>query len=381
MAISESKDLVTLSNELARASYRLTVNEFRLLLAAMAQMPKDDNEVIDFNQPYYITKDDFMRFGVAPNNVAHEIRSACSDLMDRKVFIDTPVGEYEFHWISNILHFKSEKFEELKRNYPNSKYDEEFIESLRLANLLDSLSVITKGDDNVVARVVFSKEIIPYISQLKKAFTQLKLEDLAGFSSFYGFRIYMMMMQWRENGYVIIKLDDFRKSLDLVDKYGAMADLKKRVLDTAIKEINEKSPYTADYEVTDKNGKSGKGIKLTHLKIKFKPKIKAIEGKTAKQTDRDPNTIDWVNGQTDNETNGKTDPIPLWQTKGLSDGQIKKIAIYTKEFVDANSSKIAPNDRRDYAPIFDDWKPLLKDPNIVSTFKKVQELLDRQRIE
>lgn len=381
---SDERDLVTLSNDMIKAGYKLTVNEIRLILIAIAQMPKGDKdkepEPLDPMKPYYITKEDFVKMGVEPNNVAREIRSACSDLLKREVYIDTPIGVLGTHWVHNILHFKTKVFEELKQKYPNSKYDDEFLQQLKKHNLLDTIPVIAQSDDNIMARVIFHADIIPYISQLRQHFTQLKLTEMAGFSSFYSFRVYILMMQWRDTGFIIIRLDEFRKMLDLVEKYPAIKDLKKWVLDTALKEINDKSPYNADYEVTDKNGKSGKGIKLTHLKIKFKLKTKAIEGKTTNKTERDPNTIDWVNGQTDNEASGKTDPIPSWQTKGLSDGQIKKIAIYTKEFVDANSSKIAPNDRRDYAPIFDDWKPLLKDPKTVNSFKKVQELLDRQRI-
>ena len=202
-----------------------------------------------------------------------------------------------FIGIRNVLHFKSEKFEELKRKYPTAKYDEDFIESLRLANLLDSLPVITKGDDNVIARLVFSTEIIPYISQLKKAFTKLNLEDLAGFGSFYSFRIYMMMMQFAKTGYVIIKLDEFRKSLDLVDKYQAVKDLKKRVLDIAVDEISQTSPYTAEYDLTDKNGKSGKGVKLTHLHIRFKAKEKPQK----QALERDANTADMFTQLTDKQ--------------------------------------------------------------------------------
>lgn len=302
MELLEKKELVTMSNDLARASYRLTVNEIRLLLVAMSQMPKNDDKKIDEKKPYYITKEDFIKLGVSPSNVAHEIRSACSNLMDRKVIVDTPLGDMEIQWVSNVLHFKSEKFEELKRKYPNAKYDNEFIQSLRFHNLLDSLPLIANSDDNIVARVVFSTDIIKYISQLKEAFIQIKLEDLSGFSSFYTFRIYIMLMQFVKTGYVIIKLDDFRKSLDLVDSYKSVGDLKKWVLDTAINEINEKSPYMAEYSLTDKNNKSGKGIKLTHLKIKFKPKEKAIEG-TAKTVERDPNNGDLftIDGLTDKQ--------------------------------------------------------------------------------
>lgn len=361
---------------MARASYRLTVNEIRLLLVAMAQMPKDDVTPIDPNRPYYITKSDFVKLGVNPATVAREIRSACSDLLKREVYIDTPIGVLGTHWVHNILHFKTEKFEELKRKFPHSKYDKEFIESLRFHNLLDSLKFITNSDDNIVARLVFHADIIPYISQLKTAFTQLHLEEFKGFSSFYSFRIYIMMKQFASSGYVIMKLDDFRKSLDLEDNYKQMTDLRRWVLDTAMRDINENSPYSAEYDLTDKDGRSGRGIKLTHLHIKFELKAKALKDKKKNDNQRDPNTIDWVNGATDNELK----KAPSWQTKGLSDAQIRKIGVNKQEFIDANSGKISPNDRRGYDEIFESWKPQLKDPKQAVTFNKVQELLDRKRV-
>lgn len=69
-----------------------------------------------------------------------------------------------------------------------------------------------------------------------------------------------------------------------------------------------------------------------------------------------------------------------WQINGLSDAQIKKISINQREFVDANSGKISPNDRRSYDEIFEEWKTALKDPQQVQTFHKIQELLERQKL-
>ena len=306
------KSLLTLNNDMIKASYKLSVNEIRLILIAIAQMPKGeagkDSVRIDPMKPYYITKEDFVRLGVAPANVARDIRSACSDLLDRKVFIDTPIGVLGTHWIHNILYFKTDIFEELKQKYPNSKYDDDFLQQLKKHNLLDSLPLIAKSDDNVMARVIFHADIIPYISELRQHFTQLKLDEMAGFSSFYSFRIYMMMMQWRQSGLVICILADFREMLDLTDKYEAVKDLRKRVLEVAIDEINEKSLYTASYSLTDKNGKSGRGIKLTHLKIRFKPKAKTIKNKAKGKTERDANTAD------------------MFTVDGLNDKQLGRIA-------------------------------------------------------
>jgi len=273
-------DLVVMDNNLIRASYKLTANEMRLILVALSQMPKDPDEPIDPKQAYYISKDDFVRLGVKPNNVAREIREACSDLLNRVVVLDTPIGDLGVHWVHNILHFKTEVFERLKKEYPNAKNDEEFINTLRLHNLLDSLPIIAKSDDNIVARIVFHENMIPYISQLKEQFTKLNLKDVFQFSSFYSFRFYLMMMQFKETGFCKISIAELRDSLDLNNKYQLFADLKKWVIDTAIDEINEKSPHTVGYELIKK------GRTYTHLEeIKFKKKAKET-------SNRCPDTID-----------------------------------------------------------------------------------------
>ena len=295
----KNNGLVVMDNKLIRASYKLTVNEIRLILVAVSQMPKDDKPV-DPKKAYYITKNDFVRLGVEPKNVARDIRSACKDLLSRVITIKTPIGDLDTHWVHNVLHFKSEVFERLKKEYPDAESDEEFISSLRLHNLMDSLPMIANSDDNLIARVVLHEDIIPYISQLREQFTQLMLDDVVDFGSFYSYRVYLMMMQFRSTGICTIKINDLREALDLKDKYEATKDLKVRVIDTAVDEINEKSPFNVTYEMT----KTGR--KFTHLVLKFKPKKKnAI---TAKDVFRDPDTVD------------------MFTVDGLNDKQLGRIA-------------------------------------------------------
>ncbi|OBX82791.1 hypothetical protein A9306_06030 [Moraxella atlantae] len=168
-------------------------------------------------------------------------------------------------------------------------------------------------------------------------------------------------------GWTQIDFYDLRYMLMLLDKYPATKDLRVNVIDVAIKEINEKSPIKAEYELIKK------GRKYTAVKFTFE--LKEKDKKKKGDTERDPNTIDWVNGATDNELK----KAPSWQTKGLSDAQIRKIGVNKQEFIDANSGKISPNDHRSYDEIFESWKPQLKDPKQAVTFNKVQELLDRKR--
>jgi hypothetical protein len=191
-------------------------------------------------------------------------------------------------------------FEKLKKEHPDAESDEEFISSLRLHNLMDSLPMIANSDDNLIARVVLHEDIIPYISQLREQFTQLMLDDVVDFGSFYSYRVYLMMMQFRSTGICTIKINDLREALDLKDKYEATKDLKVRVIDTAVDEINEKSPFNVTYEMT----KTGR--KFTHLVLKFKPKKKNTI--TAKDVFRDPDTVD------------------MFTVDGLNDKQLGRIA-------------------------------------------------------
>ena len=94
--------------------------------------------------------------------------------------------------------------------------------------------------------------------------------------------------------------------------------LKKRVLDLAVNEINEKTDLTVSY-TQEKRGRTITGFKFT-VRMKDKPK-------DAITHQRDPHTIDAFTGQTDIESKN----TPSWQVKGLSDAQIKKIGVYKQK--------------------------------------------------
>lgn len=358
-----NNELVVVDNSLVTSAYSFTLNEQRLILCALKKItPK---QAIDPKTPFYITRDDFIELGADPTSVAKEIRQATRELMKKSVKFKTPLGVVELPWLSEVLRFDKNAEQKLRAIYPNPSDYDEYVKHLRMYNLIDSFT--HNADENIVARIVFHEKIMPLLSDLRQNFTQYLVSDVANFKSIYSHRIYQLMMQYKSTGYVKIAIADLRFILEIGLKYPLFADLKKRVIDVAIDDISDKSSYTVKYDLLKK------GRKFTHLELKFKLK------ESAKKliAERDPNTIDWVNGQTDNEA--QQTKVPSWQTKGLSDAQIKKIGVYTKEFIDANSSKIAPNERRDYPEIFEEWKLQLKDPKSVKSFHKVQELLERTR--
>ena len=302
-----SNDLIVMDNAVINAAYELSVNEQRLILSAIAQIPK--NEPVDAKHAYCITRDDFIRLGVHPDTVAREIRTASKDLMKKSLFIDTEVGELEFHWLSEVLRYDKNAEEKLKAKYSNPEDYNKYIQMLRAYNLIDSFAPLRSDDDNVVVRLVFNERIVPFLSELRKNFTQFSIEDVAGFSSSYSMRIYQTMMQFKSTGYRKIKLADLRYMLALGNKYKATKDLKVRVIQTAIDEINDKSPYTVKYEMI----KTGR--KFTHIELKFKKKTKDKAIKDALR----------------NSSN-----VYMSTVEGLSDKQIGRIARNQQFIADYN---------------------------------------------
>ena len=342
-----SNDLIVMDNAVINAAYELSVNEQRLILSAMAQIPK--GEPVDAKHAYCVTRDDFIRLGVHPDTVAREIRTASKDLMKKSLFIDTEVGELEFHWLSEVLRYDKNAEEKLKAKYPNPEDYSKYIQMLRAYNLMDSL--MPSDDDNVVVRLVFNERIVPFLSELRKNFTQFNIEDVAGFSSSYSMRIYQAMMQFKSTGYRKIKLTDLRYMLALGDKYEATKDLKVRVIDTAVNEINEKSPYKVTYKML----KTGR--KFTHLELNFKKKKTEID--TNRNVQRDVNTAD------------------MFTIEGLNDKQLGRIARNQQFIADYNHlvSSTSPAGQNSQAWEFEMINRLKRDP---SQFNKrpIRDYLD-----
>lgn len=304
-------DLVVMHNDIVTSAYNLSVNEQRLIYCALKQIPKC--EPIDPKTSFYISREDFIELGANPDNVARDIRQATKDLMKKTLYVSTNTGLLEFHWLSEVLRYDKNAEKRLKEKYPNPEDYTKYINSLRLYNLLDSLP--SHRTDDIVARVVFHEKVVPLLSDLKASFTQFILSDVADFNSIYSYRIYQLMMRYKSTGYVNISLYDLRFMLMLIDKYPLTADLKKRVIDTAIDEINEKSPYKASYKLVKK------GRKYSHLEIKFKEDLK--EKTKAISLVRDPNNGD------------------LFTIDGLSDKQIARI-VHSKKFINDYAHRVTP---------------------------------------
>jgi len=120
---------------------------------------------------------------------------------------------------------------------------------------ISSTTSYKKGEGRV--GFAFSKEIIPYLQQLKTQFTKYILGDISNLKSIYSIRLFEMLMQFQNTTIIVISLEKFKERLGIHDKYSDYKNLRKRVIERAVKELNQKSHFNIAF----KSVREGRAIK------------------------------------------------------------------------------------------------------------------------
>jgi plasmid replication initiation protein len=119
-----------------------------------------------------------------------------------------------------------------------------------------------------VLKIKLSEDIIPLLFDLRDNFTSYGLAAALRLSSKYAKRIYQYCSQWKDLGESKkYDLQDFKKMLGLVDAKGnerlkQLGQLRERVLDPAVKQINEHTELHISYTL-EKKGRAFKNIVFT----------------------------------------------------------------------------------------------------------------------
>ena len=248
------KDLVVKTNRLNQAFQVLSLAEFHIVQLAIVDA-RDTGTGLTTDMPLRI---DALRyadvFGTTRQNAYMRMKEAEETLFNRRFsFFDEDGKLVKSRWISQVKYL----------------------------------------DNEGAIEIVFTPAVVQGISRIngvKEFFTQYLLSQTANLKSVYSSRLYELLIQWRSTGKTpIINLEDFRAQLGVEeDQYKLMSDFKKRVLDLAINDINEKTDIKATYQ-QHKKGRSISGFSFT-----FKQKKK-----DSPSIERDPNTLELFSKMTD----------------------------------------------------------------------------------
>ena len=202
-------NLVSKSNDLIVASYELTRNEQRLLLACISQINSQPNaSEITMQDEFVVTTEQMKELykDSSKDNVYRDLNVVANNLFEREVKIALPDNEMlRTRFVSSVL-FQPEK------------------------------SQIT---------VTFAQKILPYLTQLKKNFTRYRLADTVELTSIYAIRLYEMVVCWQgQNRWSeTVDLGEFRYMMGCVGKYKQFGQLRQSVIEKAVEQINENTAY------------------------------------------------------------------------------------------------------------------------------------------
>ena len=224
--MSTNRELViTKHNSLIEASYKLTLNEQRLVLLCIARL--DTRKPLPKDNLFTITAKEFAEtFGIEEKHAYEALDEAASALYERD--IKTYDGKYRerFRWVCGI------------------KYH-------------DNEGKVTLG---------FSTWITPYLTMLHERFASYKLKQIAGLKSIYSIRLLEFLTQFKATGKLLIDLDRFKDRLDIKNEYKRFFDLKRRVIEPAVNELREKSNFLIEWRII-KSGKTVKQLEFTFCEV------------------------------------------------------------------------------------------------------------------
>ena len=112
--------------------------------------------------------------------------------------------------------------------------------------------------------IEFTDRIMPYLAQIKQKFVLYNLKEIANFSSLYTTRLYELIQEFKETGWVLKSIDQLREIFAVGNKFKPYNDLKKRTFAHGCQEINDQY----DMEVRFEEIKEGR--KVVAVKFLFK---------------------------------------------------------------------------------------------------------------
>ena len=250
-------ELVVKDNALINASYNLETAEQRLIMLAVINA-RETGQGITADSKLEIHASDYAKhFNVSTDAAYKVMKEAVNNLFERKF---SYVAEYKktgktgvvrSRWVSRIFY-------------------------------VDSLAIL---------EITFAPDVVPLVTRLEEHFTSYQLKQVSNLTSKYAIRLYELLIAWREVGKTPqIELSEFRQKIGVENgEYERMHHFKARVLEPAIKQINEHTDITASYE----QHKRGRTISGFSFRFKQKQQVKKIKSK------RDPNTPDFFIKMTD----------------------------------------------------------------------------------
>jgi len=306
-------NLVVKTNRLNTVTQNLSLTEVHIMQLAIVDA-RETGKGLSTDKPLTISASRYAEaFGVSRQSAYEAILKAEKSLFDRRFsFLDDDDKMVKSRWVQRVKYL----------------------------------------DDEASIEVILTYDVVKEVTRIdgyEQFFTQYLLEQTAHMNSAYSVRLYELLVQWKTAKKTpVFELQQFREQLGVENnEYQRMYDFKNRVLDVAVKEINEKTDIQTSYDQVKR------GRKIIGFKFVIKEKPKKTEN-----NQRDPNTSD------------------MFMIDGLTDKQLWRISRH-KEFISTYSS-LAKGDAGKSWSAYSDFivGEIKKDASKFSKKRPIREYLD-----
>lgn len=214
----------------------MTIQEARLLRLVIMQVSQYDEDLME----YEVSINEIADFiGVSYQNVHNEVRSVCEKLASQKITVKT---------------------DSAKESWSYRPW----------------MALIEYNDGKI--RLALNKYVKPYVMEFHELFTQYEMNDILQLRSYYALRIYeILKMKYtscrKKKNTFDFTIEELREMTSTENKHNQIGHFKKKVIDIAEREINEKTDINITAEML-KRSRKYIGIRFT---VTEKSKIKSIE--------------------------------------------------------------------------------------------------------
>lgn len=228
--------IVTKSNKLISSGYDLSSQEQKIILTLASLVQPTDNE---FKEYTFKIKDFIELLGIKDQSKYTEVPKITKELM-KKVF--------------------------------------EIKEGKKIIQLAWLCSVVYETGEGTVT-LKFAPDLKPYLLQLKELYTSYRLENILSLKSKYSIRLYEVLKSYQYKKHATINLEELKIMVGASANYfSSYADFKRRVLNKAQEEINEKTDIKFNYS----DQKIGRKVESIAFSIKDKNSV--VRGEVAATT-------------------------------------------------------------------------------------------------
>jgi plasmid replication initiation protein len=116
--------------------------------------------------------------------------------------------------------------------------------------------------------IEFTDRIMPYLSQVREKFVLYNLKEIANFNSLYTTRLYELIQEFKDTGYMIKSVDNLREIFAVGNSFKRYNDFKRYTFDHACKEINDNYKMNLGYEEI-KEGRKVIAVKFVFKKTRI----------------------------------------------------------------------------------------------------------------